>query len=69
MAWAATSLARRPSRKRLISFAACLWAARRYYDAWLWRHGRRCWEIARAHPVYGEQWRAVGPGAIPGRAG
>lgn len=41
-------------------FSACLWAARRYYDVWLWRHSRRCWRIARAHPVYGEHWRSLG---------
>lgn len=44
-------------------FAACLWAARRYYDAWLLKHAHRCWEIARRHPVYGPQWRGRGPGS------
>jgi uncharacterized protein (DUF362 family) len=42
-------------------FSACLWAARRYYDAWSLRHARSCWRVARAHPVYGPQWRRVGP--------
>jgi uncharacterized protein (DUF362 family) len=48
-------------------FSTCLWAARRYYDLWLRRHGARCWDIACAHPVYGPQWRAVraGHGAPP----
>jgi hypothetical protein len=26
---------------------------------------QRHWAAARAHPVYGPQWRAVGPGATP----
>jgi uncharacterized protein (DUF362 family) len=49
-------------------FAACLWSARRYYDGWLWRHARRFWDQARAHAVYGPQWRRVGPGASPSLA-
>jgi uncharacterized protein (DUF362 family) len=50
-------------------FAACLWAARRYYDLWSLLHARRCWEIARAHPVHGPQWRRVGPAPRAAAAG
>jgi uncharacterized protein (DUF362 family) len=61
------TLLRRSWLKKLVFgtplFAVCLWAARRFYDAWLFRHARQCWNLARAHPVYGPQWRGVGPSA------
>jgi hypothetical protein len=60
------TLLRRSALRRLVFrtplFTACLWAARRYYDVWSLRNARRCWARARAHPVYGPQWRHVGPG-------
>jgi uncharacterized protein (DUF362 family) len=66
------TLLRKSAVRRLVFgtplFAACLWMARRYYDAWTLRHGRRCWDIARAHPVYGPQWRRVGPARSPASA-
>jgi uncharacterized protein (DUF362 family) len=66
------TLLRRSLVRRLVFgtplFSACLWMARRYYDAWTLRHARRCWQIARAHPVYGPQWRRVGPAPSPAAA-
>ncbi len=45
-------------------FSGCLFGAKVYYRNWTRNHARACWEIARAHPVYGPQWRRVGPDAV-----
>lgn len=45
-------------------FSACLFGAKVYYREWTRRRASACWEIARAHPIYGPQWRRVGPGAV-----
>lgn len=44
-------------------FSGCLFGAKVYYRNWTRNHARACWDIARAHPVYGPQWRRVGPDA------
>jgi len=45
-------------------FNVCLWGAKRYYRAWTRFYAQGCWNEVRAHPVYGAQWRHVGPGAV-----
>jgi uncharacterized protein (DUF362 family) len=46
-------------------FQVCLWGAKRYYRLWTRFYAEGCWNEARAHPVYGAQWRRVGPGLHP----
>ena len=66
---AVESLLRRSALQRLVFdtpvFDACLFGAKQYYRIWSALRARRHWAEARAHPVYGPQWRAVGPGATP----
>jgi len=61
------TLLRRSALQRLVFdtplFDACLFGAKQYYRLWTALRARRYWNLARAHPVYGPQWRAVGPGA------
>ena len=63
------TLLRRSALQRLVFdtplFDACLFGAKQYYRIWTALRARRFWASARAHPVYGPQWRAVGPGATP----
>lgn len=63
------TLLRRSALQRLIFetplFDACLFGAKQYYRLWSALRARRYWRLARAHPVYGPQWRSVGPGAMP----
>jgi uncharacterized protein (DUF362 family) len=42
-------------------FSVCLWGAKNYYRLWTRFYSEGCWNEARAHPVYGPQWRHVGP--------
>ncbi|MCL4818253.1 MAG: DUF362 domain-containing protein [Vicinamibacteria bacterium] len=42
-------------------FDVCLWGAKNYYRIWTAFEARRCWEVARRHPVYGPQWKGLGP--------
>ena len=42
-------------------FDVCLWGAKNYYRIWTAFEARRCWEVARRHPLYGPQWRGLGP--------
>ena len=43
-------------------FEACLVAAKQYYRVWSAARAQGYWDSVRAHPVYGPQWREVGPG-------
>jgi uncharacterized protein (DUF362 family) len=38
-------------------FRICLLGAKAYYHAWTWARAGRIWREARAHPVYGPQWK------------
>jgi uncharacterized protein (DUF362 family) len=64
---AVETLFRRSAFRRLVFetplFDACLFGAKQYYRLWTALRARRHWAAARAHPVYGAQWRAVDPGA------
>ncbi len=64
-------LLRRSVFKRLFFntplFDACLFGAKTYYRIWTALEAEKAWRIARAHPVYGPQWRAGWRG--PGEAG
>jgi uncharacterized protein (DUF362 family) len=66
---AVETLFRRSAFRRLVFetpiFDACLFGAKQYYRIWTALRASRHWAAARAHPVYGPQWRAVGPGATP----
>jgi uncharacterized protein (DUF362 family) len=66
---AVETLLRRSALQRLVFgtpvFDACLVGAKQYYRLWTALRARRHWALARAHPVYGPQWRALGPGAEP----
>lgn len=42
-------------------FGVCLWGAKRYYRWWTRFYAEGCWNEARAHPVYGPQWRGLSP--------
>jgi len=61
------TLLRRSAIQRLVFdtplFDACLFGAKQYYRIWTALRARVYWNLARAHPVYGPQWRTVGPGA------
>jgi uncharacterized protein (DUF362 family) len=61
------TLLRRSALRRLVFetplFDACLFGAKQYYRLWWALRARQCFAMARAHPVYGPQWREVGPGA------
>jgi uncharacterized protein (DUF362 family) len=64
---AVETLLRRSPLARLVFdtplFALCLLGAKQFYRIWTAFEARACWELARAHPIYGPQWRAIGPGA------
>jgi uncharacterized protein (DUF362 family) len=66
---AVETLFRRSALRRLVFetpiFDACLFGAKQYYRIWSALRAQSHWAAARAHPVYGAQWRAVGPGAAP----
>jgi hypothetical protein len=38
-------------------FNVCLFGAKNYYRLWTALEADTAWQIARAHPVYGPQWR------------
>ncbi|MEE8170270.1 MAG: DUF362 domain-containing protein [Phycisphaerae bacterium] len=44
-------------------FRLCLIGAKIYYRLWTRMYAEGCWNEARAHPIYGPQWRHVGPEA------
>jgi hypothetical protein len=66
---AVETLFRRSALRRMVFetpiFDACLFGAKQYYRIWSALRASGHWAAARAHPVYGPQWRAVGPGATP----
>lgn len=50
-------------------FDLCLFGAKQFYRGWAALRARSHWELARAHPIYGPQWRRIGPGAASDATG